>query len=317
MDKFQNRGWPYSVGGYFSSDIYSGKAENVPYAAFYLNTCSSFTGGQDFAEAELSNFYGCASNFISTLSHEYTHYLESDYKHTNAYSNTGSVHFLSEGYSNYVAGKGTKDTTFDGKLGIYLSELLGGHKIYEPKDSDDTSYGLGYLFFMYIEEKYGVTMPGMIMRDDNALLKTVEYMTGEKFADIYNDFILNLIFSGYTGTVNTEGKTYGDMSFAQYTKWNSNVKKYEDVHGFESVYSVVARNVKNNSTQITEKDTEENIYEDVKMILEGNEGLSSEIGEMSFRLVCYPNGAPNDITLTSDSPYIKAYLFYSDKKPNE
>ena len=316
MDKFQNRGWPYSVGGYFSSDIYSGKAENVPYAAFYLNTCSSFTGGQDFAEAELSNFYGCASNFISTLSHEYTHYLESDYKHTNAYSNTGSVHFLSEGYSNYVAGKGTKDTTFDGKLGIYLSELLGGHKIYEPKDSDDTSYGLGYLFFMYIEEKYGVTMPGMIMRDDNALLKTVEYMTGEKFADIYNDFILNLIFSGYTGTVNTEGKTYGDMSFAQYTKWNSNVGIYEDMHGFESVYSAVARTVKNNSTQITDQDTGENIYEDVKMILEGNEGISSEIGEMSFRLVCYPSSLPSSITLTSDSPYIKAYLFYSDKLPN-
>lgn len=316
MDKFQNRGWPYSVGGYFSSDIYSGKAENVPYAAFYLNTCSSFTGGQDFAEAELSNFYGCASNFISTLSHEYTHYLESDYKHTNAYSNTGSVHFLSEGYSNYVAGKGTKDTTFDGKLGIYLSELLGGHKIYEPKDSDDTSYGLGYLFFMYIEEKYGVTMPGMIMRDDNALLKTVEYMTGEKFADIYNNFILNLVFSGYTGTVNTEGKTYGDMSFAQYTKWNSNVGRYEDMHGFESVFSAVARNVKNNSTQITDQDTGENIYNDVKMILESGEGISSSLGEMSFRLVCYPNGAPNGITLTSDSPYIKAYLFYSDKLPN-
>lgn len=317
MDKFQNRGWPYSVGGYFSSDIYSGKAENVPYAAFYLNTCSSFTGGQDFAKTELSNFYGCASNFISTLSHEYTHYLESDYKHTNAYSNTGSVHFLSEGYANYVAGKGTKDTTFDGKLGIYLSELLGGHKIYEPKDSDDTSYGLGYLFFMYIEEKYGVTMPGMIMRDDNALLKTVEYMTGEKFADIYNDFILNLVFSGYTGTVNTEGKTYGDMSFAQYTKWNSNVGRYEDMHGFESVFSAVARNVKNNSTQITDQDTGENIYNDVKMILESSEGISSSLGEMSFRLVCYPNGAPNGITLTSDSPYIKAYLFYSDKKPNE
>lgn len=317
MDKFQNRGWPYSVGGYFSSDIYSGKAENTPYAAFYLNTCSSFTGGQDFAETELSNFYGCASNFISTLSHEYTHYLESDYKHTNAYSNTGSVHFLSEGYANYVAGKGTKDTTFDGKLGIYLSELLGGHKIYEPKDSDDTSYGLGYLFFMYIEEKYGVTMPGMIMRDDNALLKTVENMTGEKFADIYNDFILNLVFSGYTGTVNTEGKTYGDMSFAQYTKWNSNGGRYEDMHGFESVFSAFARNVKNNSTQITDQDTGENIYNDVKMILEGNEGLSSEIGEMSFRLVCYPNGAPNGITLTSSSPFIKAYLFYSDKKPNE
>ena len=316
MDKFQNRGWPYSVGGYFSSDIYSGKAENTPYAAFYLNTCSSFTGGQDFAETELSNFYGCASNFISTLSHEYTHYLESDYKHTNAYSNTGSIHFLSEGYANYVAGKGTKDTTFDGKLGIYLSELLGGHKIYEPKDSDDTSYGLGYLFFMYIEEKYGVTMPGMIMRDDNALLKTVEYMTGEKFADIYNDFILNLIFSGYMGTVNTEGKTYGDMSFAQYTKWNSNVGRYEDVHGFESVYSAVARNVKNNSTQITDQDTGENIYNDVKMILESGEGISSSLGEMSFRLVCYPNGAPNVITLTSDSPYIKAYLFYSDKLPN-
>ena len=316
MDKFQNRGWPYSVGGYFSSDIYSGNAENTPYAAFYLNTCSSFTGGQDFAETELSNFYGCASNFISTLSHEYTHYLESDYKHTNAYSNTGSVHFLSEGYANYVAGKGTKDTTFDGKLGIYLSELLGGHKIYEPKDSDDTSYGLGYLFFMYIEEKYGVTMPSMIMRDDNALLKTVENMTGEKFADIYNDFILNLIFSGYTGTVNTEGKTYGDMSFAQYTKWNSNVGIYEDMHGFETIFAEVSRNVKKNKDYITDKDTKENIYEDVKMILEGNEGLSSEIGEMSFRLVCYPNGAPNGITLTSDSPYIKAYLFYSDKLPN-
>ena len=316
MDKFQNRGWPYSVGGYFSSDIYSGKAENVPYAAFYLNTCSSFTGGRDFAETELSNFYGCASNFISTLSHEYTHYLESDYKHTNAYSNTGSVHFLSEGYANYVAGKGTKDTTFDGKLGIYLSELLVGHKIYEPKDSDDTSYGLGYLFFMYIEEKYGVTMPSMIMRDDNALLKTVENMTGEKFADIYNDFILNLIFSGYTGTVNTEGKTYGDMSFAQYTKWNSNVVRYEDMHGFESVFSAVARNVKNNSTQITDQDTGENIYNDVKMILESGEDISSSLGEMSFRLVCYPNGAPNGITLTSDSPYIKAYLFYSDKLPN-
>lgn len=320
MDKFQNRGWLYSVGGYFSSDIYSGKAENTPYAAFYLNTCSSFTDGWDYAAEKDGNYYGVASNFISTLSHEYTHYLESDYKHTNAYSNTGSVHFLSEGYANYVAGKGTKDTTFDGKLGIYLSELLGGHKIYEPKDSDDTSYGLGYLFFMYIEEKYGVTMPGMIMRDDNALLKTVEYMTGEKFADIYNDFILNLVFSGYTGTINTEGKTYGDMSFAQYTQWNDQLGEYgdyEDVHGFESVYSAVARNVKNNSTQITDQDTEENIYNDVKMILEGNEGVSSQIGEMSFRLVCYPNGAPNGITLTSDSPYIKAYLFYSDKKPNE
>ena len=319
MDKFQNRGWPYSVGGYFSSDIYSGKAENVPYAAFYLNTCSSFTGGQDFAEAELSNFYGVASNFISTLSHEYTHYLESDYKHTNAYSNTGSVHFLSEGYANYVAGKGTKDTTFDGKLGIYLSELLGGHKIYEPKDSDDTSYGLGYLFFMYIEEKYGVTMPGMIMRDDNALLKTVEHMTGEKFADIYNDFILNLIFSGYTGTVNTEGKTYGDMSFAQYTQWNDQLGEYgdyEDVHGFETIFAEVSRNVKDNKDQVKDFVTKENIYEDVKMILEGNEGISSEIGEMSFRLVCYPASLPSSITLTSDSPYIKAYLFYSDKLPD-
>lgn len=317
MDKFQNRGWPNSVGGYFSSDIYSGKAENAPYAAFYLNTCSTFTGGQDFAETELSYFYGCASNFISTLSHEYTHYLESDYKHTNAYSNTGSVHFLSEGYANYVAGKGTKDTTFDGKLGIYMRELLDGHKIYDPKDSDDTSYGLGYLFFMYMEEKYGIIMPGMIMRDDNALLKTVEDMTGEKFADIYNDFILNLVFSGYTGTVNTEGKTYGDMSFAQYTKWNFNVGRYEDMHGFESVFSAVARNVKNNSTQITDRDTGENIYNDVKMILESGEGISSSLGEMSFRLVCYPNGAPSGIKLNSNSPFIKAYLFYSDKKPNE
>ena len=118
------------------------------------------------------------------------------------------------------------------------------------------------------------------------------------------------------GTVNTEGKTYGDMSFAQYTKWNSNVGRYEDVHGFESVYSAVARNVKNNSTQITDQDTGENIYNDVKMILESGEGISSSLGEMSFRLVCYPNGAPNGITLTSDSPYIKAYLFYSDKLPN-
>lgn len=311
MDKFQNRGWPYSVGGYFSSDIYSGKAENVPYAAFYLNTCSSFTGGQDFAATELSNFYGCASNFISTLSHEYTHYLESDYKHTNAYSNTGSVHFLSEGYANYVAGKGTKDTTFDGKLGIYLSELLGGHKIYEPKDSDDTSYGLGYLFFMYIEEKYGPEMPSKIMMNDNPLLVNVEQETGKKFVEIYNDFILNLIFSGYTGTKTIEGTEYGNMTFANYTYQN------KDMHGFETIFAEVSRNVKNNKDYITEKDTKENIYEDVKMILEGNEGISSEIGEMSFRLVCYPNGAPNGITLTSNSPFIKAYLFYSDKKPNE
>ena len=323
MDRFDERGWQPSVGGYFSSDIYTGESNNTPYAAFHLNTYSSFTGHWDYAAEKHDNiwdYYGVADNFISTLAHEYTHYLESDYKYTQNFTNKNSIHFLSEGYSNYVAGKGTKDTTFDGKLGIYLSELLGGHKIYEPKDSDNTSYGLGHLFFAYIEEKYGVDMPSQIMTNDNALLHNVEVATGKKFVEIYNDFILNLIFSGYTGTINTEGKTYGDMSFAQYTQWNDQLGEYgdyEDVHGFESVFSAVARNVKNNSTQITDQDTEENIYNDVKMILEGNEGVSSQIGEMSFRLVCYPNGAPNGITLTSDSPYIKAYLFYSDKKPNE
>ena len=317
MDKFQNRGWPYSVGGYFSSDIYSGKAENVPYAAFYLNTCSSFTGGQDFAEAELSNFYGCASNFISTLAHEYTHYLESDYKYTKDFANKNSIHFLSEGYANYIAGKGTGDTTFGGgKLGIYMSELLGGHKIYEPKDSDDTSYGLGHLFFAYIEDKYGADKPSKIMTDDSKLLLNVEKVTGKKFRDIYEDFILNLIFSGYTGSKTIEGKEYGNMQFAKYTQWNSDIGQYEDVHGFETIFAEVSRNVKKYKDQITDFDTKENIYEDVKMILEGNEGISSEIGEMSFRLVCYPSSLPSSITLTSDSPYIKAYLFYSDKLPD-
>lgn len=315
MDKFQNRGWPYSVGGYFSSDIYSGKAENAPYAAFYLNTCSSFTDGWDYAAEKHDNiwdYYGVADNFISTLAHEYTHYLESDYKYTKDFANKNSIHFLSEGYANYIAGKGTGDTTFGGgKLGIYLSELLGGHKIYEPKDSDDTSYGLGHLFFAYIEEKYGTDKPSKIMTDDSKLLLNVEKITGKKFVEIYNDFVLNLIFSGYTGTKTIEGTEYGNMTFANYTYRN------KDQHGFESVFSAVARNVKNNSTRITDQDTGENIYNDVKMILESSEGISSSLGEMSFRLVCYPNGAPNGITLTSNSPFIKAYLFYSDKKPNE
>ncbi|MDY3768684.1 MAG: collagenase [Sphaerochaetaceae bacterium] len=321
MDRFDKRGWQSSVGGYFSSDIYTGESNNTPYAAFHLNTYSSFTGYWDYAaekHANIWDYYGVADNFISTLAHEYTHYLESDYKYTQKFNNKNSIHFLSEGYANYIAGKGTGDTTFGGgKLGNYMSELLGGHKIYEPKDSDDTSYGLGHLFFAYIEEKYGAAIPSQIMTNDNALLHNVENVTGKKFRDIYEDFILNLIFSGYTGSKTIEGKEYGHMTFANYTQWNSNIGKYEDVHGFETIFAEFSRYIKDNKGEAKDFVTKENIYEDVKMILEGNEGVSSEIGEMSFRLVCYPNGAPNGITLTSDSPYIKAYLFYSDKKPNE
>lgn len=320
MDRFDERGWGSSVGGYFSSDIYTGESNNTPYAAFHLNTYSSFTGYWDYAETKSDNiwdYYGVADNFISTLAHEYTHYLESDYKYTKDFTNKNSIHFLSEGYANYIAGKGTGDTTFGGgKLGNYMSELLGGHKIYDPKDSDDTSYGLGHLFFAYIEEKNGAEIPSQIMTNDNALLRNVENVTGKKFRDIYEDFILNLIFSGYTGSKTIEGKEYGNMTFANYTKWNSNIGEYEDVHGFETIFAEVSRNVKKNKDQITDFVTGENIYEDVKMILEGNEGVSSEIGEMSFRLVCYPSSLPSSITLTSTSPYIKAYLFYSDKLPN-
>lgn len=319
MDRFDERGWQPSVGGYFSSDIYTGESNNTPYAAFHLNTYSSFTGYWDYAAEKHDNiwdYYGVADNFISTLAHEYTHYLESDYKYTQNFTNKNSIHFLSEGYANYIAGKGTGDTTFGGKLGNYMAELLGGHKIYEPKDSDNTSYGLGHLFFAYIEEKYGVDMPSQIMTNDNALLHNVEVATGKKFVEIYNDFILNLIFSGYIEPKTIEGTEYGNMTFAKYTQWNSDIGQDEDVHGFETIFAEVSRNVKKYKDQITDDVTGENIYEDVKMILEGNEGLSSEIGEMSFRLVCYPSSLPSSITLTSTSPYIKAYLFYSDKLPD-
>lgn len=316
IDYFGDRGWNSSTGGYFSSSIYSGSTDNAPYAAFYLNTNSSFTGGKDIAAETITNLYGIADNFVSTLSHEYTHYLEADYKHTQNFENTGSLHFLSEGYANYNAAKGTKDTTYGGKIGVYMSELLGGHKIYDPKDSDDTSYGLGHLFFMYIEEKYGKDMPSKIMADDKAVFKAIEDQTGKKFGELYNDFILNLIFSGYTDTVTINGVSYGDMSFAKYTEWDSSIQPwgdYAEQHGFESVYSEVSRNVKNSPNKVVEDGV--NIYNDVKMILDSTEGISSSIGEMSFRLVCYPNGVPNTLTLSSESSFIKAYLFYSDKKP--
>lgn len=326
MDKFVDRGWSSSVGGYFSSDIYSSDVENTPYAAFYLNTCSSFTGNVDFAETELSLddnqllIYQIADNFVKTLAHEYTHYLESDYKHTQKYTNTSSIHFLSEGYANYIAAKGTEDTSFS-KLGVYMSELLGGHKIYEPKDSDDVSYGLGHLFFAYIEGKYGADVPSKIMRDDKAVFTAVEAETGKTFGEVYNDFILNLILSGYTSGVSVNGTTYGNMNFAKYKAWDSTNGKYVDEHGFETIYSKVSRTVKQykdkgtQDTYIKDYDTNESIYNDVKMILENNEGISSKLGEMSFRLVCYPESCPDTLTLTSSSDDVKAYLFYSAKKP--
>lgn len=315
MDKFQNRGWSASTGGYFSPDIFSGRSLNAPYGIFYLNTCSSFTGKNDFAETVTRNASGIAKNFINIFSHEYTHYLEKDYKFTKEYENTNSLLFLTEGYANYNAGKATKDATFGNRLEIYLSEMLANHKIYDPKDADHTSYGLGHLFFLYLEEKYGEDMPGRIMTDDKPVFKAVEDQIGKTFGEIYNDFILDLVFSGFTDTVNINGKKYGNTSFANYTSAD-----YGEHNGFVNTFTDASTNIKNKKetgNAIIDSETKEDIYEDVKMILGADEGITSVLGEMSFRLVCYPNGAPSTLTLTSDSPFIKAYLFYSDKIPQE
>lgn len=308
IDRFSERGYGNGTLGYFDGGIYTGNAKNTPYASFFLDTGIYGFDGNGYQE-------GYASNIISTLSHEYTHYLENDYKNTNNNESISSIHFLSEGYANYNAAKGMKNES--SLSPDYLKEMLHLCKIYDPKDRDDTNYGLGHLFFLYIEEKYGIDMPGRIMTNDNTMFKTVENAIGKKFGEIYGDFILNLILSGYTNTAVINGEKYGNMSFAKY------LSQYGDgeMHAFEEEYSSAASSAKSYKNQGKEGlyaydyVTGENIYEDVKMILDPNEGIESVLGEMSFRLVCYPNGAPSTLTLKSDSLFIKAYLFYSNKNP--
>lgn len=306
IDRFEDRGESISTLGYFRRDIYLGDAENMPYASFFLNSNYGFDDekGKDLRSDVLG--------FISSFAHEYTHYLESDYKNVNNYEDIASIHFLSEGYANYVSSRGTKDAS---AVDIdSIAQMLVYLKIYEPKNRENVSYSLGHLFFLYIEEKYGEDMPRKIMTDDKSVFKAVEYQTGKTFGEVYNDFILNLVFSGYTGTVNVNGTKYGDKDFAKYKLTNYD-GRYINNHAFEYVYSDEAAYTKNHPKRAKDMNTKEDIYDDIKMILDANEGLTSVLGEMSFRLVCFPNGEPSTLTLTSDSPFIKAYLFYSDKIP--
>ena len=271
--------------GYFSSALYNTSSSRNGYAAFYMNLSSI---RRDY---EKSGAKVAAESFLKTFAHEYTHYLQVDRKYNDAYTQTVDLaHFLEEGLADYISLK--QNGLFDQKDGaykeehVYIQNMFSSSDSYHPRSKEENvaNYGVGCMFWSYIEEKYadygGMEVIVNLMRQDTDTLEAVERELKKPFNEVYEDFMLEVIAEAL-GTNEING-IKREMKFPE-------------------LYDV--KKIFNEATQI-EEDSSYTI--DVT-----KSEMDVELGPMSFSIVRYEK-IPTKLTFTSDSAEAKCYLVYTE-----
>ncbi len=255
---------------YFWSQVYTNKSYRNGVAAIFVNT-SKLSSDPDTAAARLKY----------TLSHEYVHLLHADWKYVDGgeYDNKTLVHFFNEGLANYVADKETGADLYT-RQGTYIRNMFRAMNHYHPLSSaySNSDYGVGSMFFHYVEEMYGIEKCEAIMKADSKDLTGAEAVLGLPFEKVYEDFMLHLIQSVSKDEIVIEG--ISPMDFADGLK-TGQVIIDSGVFDHSSDYSLCI---------------DEPVY-------------TSEIGPMSIavhRIVEDVSG----VTVKSDSSFIRSRIFY-------
>ncbi|MGN0907849.1 MAG: hypothetical protein ACI4NM_11945 [Bullifex sp.] len=182
---------------YFWSHVYTKNSRRNSAAAIFVNT-SKLSSNPDTAAARLKY----------TLSHEYVHLLHADWKYVDGgeYENKTLVHFFYEGLANYVADKETGADLYT-RQGTYVRNMFRNMNYYHPLSSaySNSDYGVGSMFFHYVEKKYGAEKCEAIMKADSKNLTGAESVLGLPFEKVYENFMLHLVQSVSKDDIVIEG----------------------------------------------------------------------------------------------------------------